>query len=168
VACSLTDVMTYVPYEQQTFEFGPRDYLNQMMTLISSLRGGQQKYMPLLLTKINDTMPSMPTPGYSITSAPGSSRLDELYESSQENSSGHNSSVTSPFGSPSLNTPTTYGFPDFSNIPACTSAGFQSINSTAGMQYADLNAESNMHMYREDAAMHGYPGSAGPSKYETG
>jgi len=97
VACTLTDVMSCVPFEQHTFEYGPRDYLNQFLSLISTLRGGQQRYLPLLLSKINDTLPTMPMPGYNMVAAAPTSRgrIDEIYDSSNPNSGD-----STPFGSP--------------------------------------------------------------------
>ncbi|KAK4507008.1 hypothetical protein PRZ48_000742 [Zasmidium cellare] len=93
VACTLTDVMSVIPHEQYTFEFGPRDYLNQLMSLISTLRGGRQRYLPLLMQKINDTMAN--TPGYTIPAIPPSIRGEELYDGSPSHSGD-----STPFGSP--------------------------------------------------------------------
>ena len=105
VACTLTDVISCVPYEEQTMGYGPRDYLQQLITLISNLRGGQQKYMPLLLSKINETMPN--APGYHLPLPPpsnssGTSDMYEGVESSRDARSGPNSEESTPFGSPSL------------------------------------------------------------------
>lgn len=93
VACTLTDVMSVIPHEQYTFEFGPRDYLNQLMSLISTLRGGRQRYLPLLIQKINDTMAN--TPGYTIPAIPPSIRSEEVYDGSPSHSGD-----STPFGSP--------------------------------------------------------------------
>ncbi|KAK4931143.1 hypothetical protein LTR66_016062, partial [Elasticomyces elasticus] len=99
VACTLTDVMACVPIEQHSFEYGPRDYLDQFLSLISTLRGGQQRYLPLLLAKINDTMPTMATACYTIPLAPSaaSSRVEELFE---DQSNAPTSQGTTPYGSP--------------------------------------------------------------------
>lgn len=59
VACTLIDVMSCVPLEPHGFEIGPRDHLNHFIHLMSKLRGGQSRYLPLLLTKINETMPGL-------------------------------------------------------------------------------------------------------------
>lgn len=99
VACTLTDVMACVPLEQQTFEFGPKDYLNQLMSLISTLRGGKERYFPLLINKINDTMPSTPAYGYALTAAPGNPRIEEIYDS-QSGSDFTRSGESSPWNSP--------------------------------------------------------------------
>lgn len=82
VACTLTDVMACVPLEQHGFECGPRDYLNQLMLLISTLRGGRERYIPLLTAKISETVPSLPSShGYSLPPAPRIVRFEELDDS---------------------------------------------------------------------------------------
>lgn len=76
--------MACVPMEQHSFELGPRDYLGRFLNLISTLRGGQSRYLALLLQKINEVLPNMAVPmprGLSATSTPANARLEELYES---------------------------------------------------------------------------------------
>ncbi|KAK7514664.1 uncharacterized protein IWZ02DRAFT_181478 [Phyllosticta citriasiana] len=84
VACTLTDVMACVPLEQHSYEVGPRDYLRRFVNIMSTLRGGQTRYLGLLLQKINEVLPSMGVtmPRLGATSAPASARLDELYDNS--------------------------------------------------------------------------------------
>ncbi|KAH0537399.1 hypothetical protein FGG08_005798 [Glutinoglossum americanum] len=68
VACTLTDVMACVPLDSATFEIGPRDYLMELVNLISTLRGGESRFLPLLLVKINDSLPHLsPSPSLSGT-----------------------------------------------------------------------------------------------------
>jgi hypothetical protein len=139
VACTLTDVMSCVPYEQHTFEYGPRDYLNQIMTQISGLRGGNQRYMPLLLSKINDAMPSMPTPGFSLPIT-------------------QSSSASTPFGSP----PHGVSSHGMANFPAV----FPTVS--AGPKYNDImtSAPMSIPMYQpHDPVVHGYPTSAPKQEY---
>ncbi|KAI9886744.1 MAG: hypothetical protein M1823_001453 [Watsoniomyces obsoletus] len=64
VACTLTDVMSCVPVETTTssLEWGPRDYLNEFLTLISTLRGGQAKYVPPLLEKVETMLSTVSGP----------------------------------------------------------------------------------------------------------
>ncbi|KAK5111124.1 hypothetical protein LTR62_005323 [Meristemomyces frigidus] len=156
VACTLTDVMACVPCEQHTFEYGPRDYLNQMLNLISNLRGGQQKYLPPLLTKINDSLPSMPMPGYALPP-----RVEDIYDSSQTHSSGPDSGVSSPFGSPPAGAP---GLPAPLNFPFPENvAGFPITTAPSSVPYTDMTHAVPMHMY-QDMVLQGYPGM----KYETG
>lgn len=59
VACTLIDVMAFVPIEPQGFELGPRDYLQQFLHLIGKLRGGRSRYLPLLLTKADEVLPGI-------------------------------------------------------------------------------------------------------------
>lgn len=141
VACTLTDVMSVIPHEQYTFEFGPRDYLNQLMTLISNLRGGQQRYMPLLMQKINDTMPN--APGYAIPAIPRS----DMYEGSQTHSSAPNSGDSTPFGSPLS--------------PGAQTFGYSDLNVTSAMQFqqqATTSVSTPPSMY-DIHAVHGPPSS---------
>lgn len=59
VACTLIDVMSCVPIESRKFEPGPQEYLNQLLMLISTLRGGEARFLPLVMTKIRDTLPAI-------------------------------------------------------------------------------------------------------------
>jgi len=59
VACTLIDVMTCVPLEPRGFELGSRDYLNHFFHLMGNLRGGTTRYLPLLLAKVNETLPGL-------------------------------------------------------------------------------------------------------------
>lgn len=59
VACTLIDVMSCVPIESRKFEPGPQEYLNQLLVLISTLRGGESRYVPLVMAKIRDTLPAI-------------------------------------------------------------------------------------------------------------
>lgn len=59
MACTLIDVMSCVPLESQKFEPGPQEYLNQLLNLISTLRGGESRYLPLVMAKIRDTLPGI-------------------------------------------------------------------------------------------------------------
>lgn len=105
VACTLTDVISCVPFEQQTLECGPRDYLQRLTTLIARLRGGQQKYMPLLLSKIGDTIHNAPAYSLALPPPSASSGTSELYDGidgSLAPRSAPNSTDSTPFGSPPL------------------------------------------------------------------
>lgn len=162
VACTLTDVMACVPFEQHTFEYGPRDYLNQFLAVISTLRGGQQRYLPLLLSKINETLPAMPTPGYSMVQVPGGrGRIDELYDSSNPNSGD-----STPFGSPPPQPgpqqlyQASYG----DEFKGPTSNAFP-IMSTAAT-YPGMTAVTSMPSLYQDPTRSAFPGMVGQPEYE--
>ena len=50
--------MSCVPTQPRNFELGPQDYLNSLLTLISTLRGGDSRYLPLVRAKISETLPA--------------------------------------------------------------------------------------------------------------
>ena len=60
VACTLIDVISCVPIEQDRFGFGPSDYLNQLLVLVKNLRGGEDRYFPLLLARAAEALPRVP------------------------------------------------------------------------------------------------------------
>ena len=86
-------MISCVPYNQNTLEYGPRDYLNQLVALMSGLRGSQQRYMPLLLSKINDSTPNALS--YALPPVSEDARASDIYASSD-------SSDSTAFGSPPL------------------------------------------------------------------
>lgn len=53
--------MACVPCAANALEIGPRDYLNQFIRLISTLRGGESRFLQLLVDKVSDTLPAMNT-----------------------------------------------------------------------------------------------------------
>jgi hypothetical protein len=59
IACTLTDVIACVPLNTAIFGTIPADYLNQFLFLISRLRGGASRFVPLLLAKISENIPSL-------------------------------------------------------------------------------------------------------------
>lgn len=63
MACTLIDVMSCVPIEPQSLEVGPRDHLSHFVELLSKLRGGRDRYLPLLMNKIDETLPGFSNSG---------------------------------------------------------------------------------------------------------
>ncbi|CEL02136.1 hypothetical protein ASPCAL03308 [Aspergillus calidoustus] len=62
ITCTLTDVMACMSptgLRSSSFDLGPQDYLKHLCTLIQGLPGGETKFLPLLLAKIGQTLPSM-------------------------------------------------------------------------------------------------------------
>ena len=57
----------------------PQDYLNQILALISTLRGGEARFLPLVMMKIRETLPSISSklpPALAAKMAAGNSMLD--------------------------------------------------------------------------------------------
>lgn len=153
ISCTLVDVISYVPIEQDNFKYGPRDYLQQMMTLISGLRGGQQRYMPLLASKINETMPNVPS--YALPSLAGSSNVSEIYDESKRANSDPDSTNSTPFGSPPLSAVSQQ--PSFfSSLTqelgisgTSTPNSFPQAVMSTSVDYGDLTVSTSMQMYQE-------------------
>lgn len=52
--------MSCVPLQTpQGFETGPRQYLDHFVNLMRTLRGGQERYLPMLIEKIHETLPEI-------------------------------------------------------------------------------------------------------------
>lgn len=63
MSCTLSDVITYVPFEASNGDLqSPHDCLNTLLNLISRLRGGASRYVPLLMAKVAESMPNMSNP----------------------------------------------------------------------------------------------------------
>ncbi|KIW08889.1 uncharacterized protein PV09_00811 [Verruconis gallopava] len=158
VACTLVDVMACVPLSPTSYDMGPRQYLNSFVSLISSLRVGQSRFLPLLQNKIAEVLPS-----YQLPSHP---RLD-MYGSSSQSATPNPGSSTPYDGSSSLalrhnvnqvhypeetlgtlptqlNDPSTY-------TPFSSSVRFQGTTTTADMSGSGLY---HTHLPRSS----GYPG----------
>lgn len=99
VACTLIDVMSCVPIDSREFELGPLDYLTQLINLLSTLRGGETRYMPLMVIKIQETLPTIaPTIIQSLDIEIPDVRVRDV----QAMRSSSNSSASSPLSSPPL------------------------------------------------------------------
>lgn len=63
MSCTLSDVITYVPLEHANGDSQPpQDYLNQLLNLISRLRGGASRYVPMLMAKVQENLPNISNP----------------------------------------------------------------------------------------------------------
>lgn len=62
IACCLTDVVACTSFSPDAFALGPQDYVSRFLTLIQTLRGGQPRYLPLLVAKVNEVLPNLALP----------------------------------------------------------------------------------------------------------
>lgn len=65
VACTLIDVMACLSatgLRSSGFKLGPQDHLKHFVTLVNELPGGRARFLPLLLTKISQTVPALIDP----------------------------------------------------------------------------------------------------------
>jgi len=91
--------MSCVPIDSTKFELGPLDYLTKLIDLLSTLRGGETRYMPLVVIKIQETLPAIaPTIIQSLHIEIPDGRVRDV----KVMRSSSNSSASSPFSSPPL------------------------------------------------------------------
>ncbi|KAI0517586.1 hypothetical protein F5B22DRAFT_110494 [Xylaria bambusicola] len=62
IACALTDVLAMQPAPSDPFAMGPREHLNSLLQILSSLRNGDHHFLPLLLDKVHDILPRLANP----------------------------------------------------------------------------------------------------------
>ena len=60
IGCSLADVLQLYPASQyasaMSMEVGPRDYLMEMLRILSTVLGGSAKYLPMLASKVDECL----------------------------------------------------------------------------------------------------------------
>ncbi|KAF3042341.1 hypothetical protein E8E12_003308 [Didymella heteroderae] len=59
IACAVTDVLPFITVFTSQMELGPVDYLSQIVSLLAKLPGGTDKFVPLLLAKVNELQPEL-------------------------------------------------------------------------------------------------------------
>ncbi|ROW16051.1 hypothetical protein VPNG_02509 [Cytospora leucostoma] len=62
VACSLTDALALHPASRDPFSPGPREHLNPLLNILSVLRNGDYRFVPLLFSKVNEVLPKLANP----------------------------------------------------------------------------------------------------------
>ncbi|KAK7730253.1 hypothetical protein SLS63_005823 [Diaporthe eres] len=62
VACSLTEVLVLYPASRDPFSPGPHEQLNPLLNVLTVLRNGDYRFVPLLISKINETLPKLANP----------------------------------------------------------------------------------------------------------
>ncbi|KZF25090.1 hypothetical protein L228DRAFT_265572 [Xylona heveae TC161] len=139
VACTLTDVMSCVPISSDGLQLGPRDYLNEVLALVSTLRGGESRYLPLLLAKINDTFPVLSAPiPEPVPLEPIGDRVEEIFESSP--SADSQTYDSPPLQPATLAVPTTVGIPEYPTM--VTGQAYPSMS--AELPYAGQTTTANV------------------------
>lgn len=163
ISCCLVDVISYVPFERVGLEYGPREYLHQIILLISNLRGGQQRYMPLLMSKINDTMPS--APGYALTSVTSNQSHDtDIYGGSEQTKSMASSTASSPFGTPPLSALSEQQSQPFSPFPSDFEPGLDVASGiftpvamvTTSMDFSSLPVSASQQAFADPSMFDGF------------
>ncbi|KAF3050165.1 hypothetical protein E8E11_001407 [Didymella keratinophila] len=59
IACAVADVLPFITVSASQMELGPVDYLTQVVSLLAKLPGGANKFVPLLIAKVNELRPEL-------------------------------------------------------------------------------------------------------------
>ncbi|GAB1314822.1 hypothetical protein MFIFM68171_05032 [Madurella fahalii] len=62
VTCALTEILASQPAPRTPFTPGPHDQLRKILNIITVLRSGDHRFLPLLLSKVQSTLPSLASP----------------------------------------------------------------------------------------------------------
>ncbi|KAK0652868.1 hypothetical protein B0T16DRAFT_455202 [Cercophora newfieldiana] len=62
VTFSLTEVLAMQPTSRTPFTVGPREHLHQILNVVTALRYGDHRFLPLLLSKVQDAIPKLANP----------------------------------------------------------------------------------------------------------
>lgn len=62
VTFSLTEVLAMQPTSRTPFTVGPREHLHQILNVLTALRYGDHRFLPLLLSKVQDAIPRLANP----------------------------------------------------------------------------------------------------------
>ena len=135
IGCSLADVLQLYPALPQTtpmsMEFGPRDYLMEMLKVLSTVLGGSTRYLPMLAAKVEEcTNPSIRT-----VLEPDSGRVLDLEEAEENTFS--TSMATDPYvDSITYNEP---GMFDFGTLSEASMAWLGSMSDDSFGDIAGMN-----------------------------
>jgi hypothetical protein len=62
IACCLIDVVACISFSPKAFALSPHDCVSRFLTFISTIRGGQSRYLPLLQAKLTEVLPNFRLP----------------------------------------------------------------------------------------------------------
>jgi hypothetical protein len=62
VSVSLSEVLAMQPTTRTPFTMGPREHLHQILNVLTALRYGDHRFLPLLLSKVHDALPRLANP----------------------------------------------------------------------------------------------------------
>lgn len=62
ITCSLTEVLATQPASRDPYAMGPREHLHQILNVLTVIRTGDLRFLPLLLRKVTDVLPKLANP----------------------------------------------------------------------------------------------------------
>ncbi|KAH7152807.1 C6 zinc finger domain-containing protein [Dactylonectria macrodidyma] len=73
---AMTDLLAIQPPSRDPFAVGPREHLNQILSIVAVTRNGDYRFLPLLLTKVTEVLPRLANP--MLQNAPENSNLANI------------------------------------------------------------------------------------------
>ena len=62
VTCALTDILAMLPAPRTSFTLGPQDQLRNILNIVTVIRNGEHRFLPLLLSKVHAALPGLASP----------------------------------------------------------------------------------------------------------
>lgn len=62
ITCSLTEVLAMQPASRDPYAMGPQQHLHQILNVLTVIRSGDLRFLPLLLSKVNHVLPKLTNP----------------------------------------------------------------------------------------------------------
>ncbi|KAK3685383.1 fungal-specific transcription factor domain-containing protein [Podospora appendiculata] len=126
VTCALTEVLEMQPASRNPFTVGPREHLHQILNLLTILRGGDLRFLPLLLSKVHDALPRL---------------ADPMLKNAPENSS-CNIDIFDGFGNAGMAQPCGYPSEEYDN--KYTIARIDDMNTDSGSSNGGPSSNNDM------------------------
>ncbi|KAH8685208.1 hypothetical protein BGZ61DRAFT_356150 [Ilyonectria robusta] len=73
---SMTELLAIQPPSRDPFAVGPREYLNQLLSIVAITRNGDYRFLPLLLSKVTEILPRLANP--MLQNAPENSNIANI------------------------------------------------------------------------------------------
>jgi hypothetical protein len=100
VTCSLTDILSMLPAPRTPFTPGPLDQLRKILNIVTVIRNGEHRFLPLLLSKVHAALPKLASP---------------MLQNAPENAACNSIDIFDGFGNAGMAQPPVYGGGDFDN-----------------------------------------------------
>ncbi|KAK3297193.1 uncharacterized protein B0H64DRAFT_120339 [Chaetomium fimeti] len=115
VTCEVTDILALLPAPRTPFTPGPRDELCKILSIVTVIRNGDYRFLPLLLSKVALALPKLANP---------------MLQNAPESAAPCNMDIFDGFGSSSMCPPPMYSSGDIDNKYAVP-------------RFDDMNSDSN-------------------------
>ncbi|AEO63187.1 ec966eca-d234-4fc7-8246-8541cd6cc60f [Thermothielavioides terrestris] len=98
VTCSLTDMLAMLPAPRTPFTPGPHDQLRKILNIVSVIRNGEHRFLPLLLSRVASALSKLASP---------------MLQNAPENAPACNLDIFDGFGNAGMGQPSMYASGDY-------------------------------------------------------